>query len=390
MFRVKKASVREQFPLLQAKPIAYLDNAATTHKPSAVLDALDKYYEERNANVHRGVYKLAEESTLAYEEARKTVAKALHASDEEIIFTSGATHALNLAAHIAGQHVQAGDEILVTVAEHHSTFVPFQQLAKRKEAKFVVVHLENGTITEELINKHVTEKTKVIAVSAMSNVLGYSLDVAKIKKKHALLVIDAAQSIRHDVSYKNADFVAFSGHKVYGPMGVGVLYGKKEHLEHAEPLLYGGSMIHEVDEQRSTWAETPARFEAGTPNVAGAVGLATAIDFYMPLRKDAEKTEMELTEKAAAIISKYGTVYGPKKRSAPIIAFNIPTAHGHDVAQILDGFGVCVRAGQHCCEPLHDQLAVPATVRVSLSFYNTDEDLAKLEEGLKQVRKVFG
>jgi cysteine desulfurase / selenocysteine lyase len=386
----KKTVVQDDFPLLKAQGIAYLDNASTTQKPAVVLQAMQNYYEQSNANVHRGLYKLAEQSTQAYEDARKVIAKLLHAKEEEVIFTSGATHALNLAAHIVEQHVQPGDEIIVTVADHHSTFVPFQQLAKRREAKLVVVHLIDNGITEDTINKHVTAKTKVIATAAMSNVLGYSLDTSKIRKQQALLVIDAAQSIRHTFAYPNADFVAFSGHKVYGPMGTGVLWGKKALLQNADPLLYGGSMIYEVDEQQSTWAELPARFEAGTPNVAGAVGLAAALQYCNEHRSEAEKIEKELTEKAVAIIKKYGTLYGPVRRTAPVISFNLPNVHGHDVSQILDGFGVCVRAGQHCCEPLHDQLMVPATVRVSLALYNTEADLQKLEEGLQQVRKVFG
>jgi cysteine desulfurase / selenocysteine lyase len=384
-----KKNPREDFPLLKSG-IAYLDNASTSQKPQVVIDAMTKYYTEANANVHRGIYKLAEKSTEQYEEARHVVAKTLGVKDEEIIFTSGTTHSLNLAVSILEEHVHPGDEILTTVAEHHSLFVPFQQLAKRKDAKFVVVHLEKGTITEEHINKHVTDKTKVIAVSAMSNVLGYSLDPSKIKKKKALLVIDAAQSIRHRADYKNADFVAFSGHKIYGPMGIGVLYGDKKILKEGKPLTYGGSMIHRVEEQNTQFAAAPARYEGGTPNVAGAVGLAAALTYYAPLRKDAEKVENALADQAAKIITKYAKLYGPEKRTAPIVAFNVPSAHGHDVAQILDSFGVCVRAGQHCCEPLHDQLMIPATVRVSLSFYNTEEDLKKLEEGLNNVRKVFG
>ena len=379
---------RKDFPLL-AK-LAYLDNAATTQKPQAVIDREVEYYKKQNANVHRGIYKLAEESTKVYEDARHTVAKFLGAKDEEVVFTSGTTAAMNLAARILEETVQPGDEILCTVAEHHSTFIPFQQLALRRKANFVVAPLANGTITEQHINSYVTKKTKIIAIMQTSNVLGYFLDISKIKKQNAILVVDAAQSIVHqEIKLGNADFIAFSGHKAYGPMGIGCLVAKKKLIQNAEPLFYGGSMIQKVSLQTSTWAELPSRFEAGTPNVAGAAGLASALKYYDEHRKYAAKREAELTDKALAIISKYATVYGPKQRG-PIISFTVKGVHAHDVAQVLDSFGVCVRAGHHCCEPLHDTLGIPASVRVSLAFYNNEEDLDKLEQGLKQVQKVFG
>jgi cysteine desulfurase/selenocysteine lyase len=390
LFGTKTVPDASAFPLLIAQKLSYLDNAATTQKPRVVLDAMSAYYTSANANVHRGVYKLADDSTQAYEDARHTVAKWCGVRDEEVIFTSGATHALNLAAHILEAHLKPGDEIITTVAEHHALFVPFQQLAKRTGATFTVISLdEHKSMSAAHINKHVTAKTKIIAVSAMSNVLGYSLDVGKIQKKKALLVVDAAQSIRHTTKYPAADFVAFSAHKLYGPMGVGILIGTRKLLAHGEPLVTGGAMIQRVTLDESTWTSAPARYEAGTPNVAGAVGLAAAIAFYEPFRSAAEKREQELTAKAAHIIRSHATLLGPAARHAPVLSFTMERVHAHDVAQILDSVGVCVRAGHHCCQPLHDALSVEASIRVSLAFYNTDEDLAKLDEGLRKVREVF-
>lgn len=389
--RREENQIQNIFSLLE-KDIAYLDNAATTQKPLAVLDAVDNYYRTTNANVHRGIYKLAEESTEAYESARRTVAKYLHAKEEEIIFTSGTTHSMNLAARILENIVKPGDEILTTVAEHHSLFVPFQELAKRTRAKLVIVPLTNETITVDAINKYVTDKTRIIAISAASNVLGYTLDTKTIKKKQAVLVIDAAQAIRHQYIFHNVDFIGFSGHKIYGPMGIGVLYGKKELLMKGEPLLTGGSMIQNVTLEHTTWAETPQRYEAGTPNVAGAVGLAAALIFTDKNSKAFEKTEAELTVKAITIIKKYARIIGPtqeNKERGPLISFVMEKVHAHDIAQILDQYGVCVRAGQHCCQPLHDSLGIEASVRVSIAGYNNETDIERLEEGLKKVREVF-
>lgn len=377
---------KEDFPLL-ASGIAYLDNGATTQKPLAVLEAMDNYYKKENANVHRGLYKLAEKSTEAYEHSRKVVAKWVGKREDEIIFTSGATHSLNLAAKMLEHTLEKEDEILLTVAEHHSTFVPFQQLAKRTGAKLIVVSLNDKTMSAEQINSFVSDKTKIIAISAMSNVLGYYIDTGKIKKRDAILVVDAAQSIKHEQNYKNADLIAFSAHKMYGPMGIGVLAGNRKLFKDAQPLLYGGSMIHRVTAQETTWADAPAKFEAGTPNVAAAVGLAAAIEYYKKHQSYAIKHEKELALKAYEIISKYATVHS--KKGSPILSFSMKNVHSHDVAQVLDSYNVCVRAGQHCCEPLHDSLQVKETVRVSLAFYNDEKDLEKLNEGLAQVKKVF-
>lgn len=383
---------RQDFPLLAKAGVAYLDNAATTQKPRAVLDAERKFYEESNANVHRGIHKLAEAATSAYENSRAAIAKRFKASPEELVFTSGTTHAMNLAARILEQLVRPGDEVLCTVADHHSTFVPFQQLAKRRGAVFVVVPLDTDkTITEKHISSYVTDKTRIIAIATASNVLGYSLDVSKIKKRKAVLVADAAQALAHGdlPTLKSADMVAVSAHKAYGPMGMGCLAAKHKLLEQGSPLLYGGSMIGHVNVQDTTWAEPPSRYEAGTPNVAGAVAFAAALDYLDSHRKEAEKREKALTEKTIAIVKKYATIIGPQKKTAPIVSFVVPNVHAHDVAQILDGFGVAVRAGQHCCEPLHDVLGISASVRVSLALYNNDADVEKLETGLKRVREVF-
>jgi cysteine desulfurase/selenocysteine lyase len=360
-----------------------------------VLDAEREYYERRNANVHRGVYKLADESTKAYEDARGTVAAFFGAKPEETVLTAGATHALNLAVHILDYALalKEGDEILTTVAEHHSLLVPLQQVAKRTGASLVVVPLTDGTITVESIDGRVTPKTKLIAIAHGSNVLGYTLDLKKIRKGRAVLLVDACQSAVHArIDLGHADALAVSAHKLYGPMGIGALVMKRTLLEDGEPLLVGGSMIRAVTVAESTWADPPTRYEAGTPNVAGAVGFAAALGFLGRHRDAIEGRERALTAKAEGIIARYATVIGqrPGTRTAPIIAFVMPDVHAHDVAQVLDAFGVCVRAGQHCTQPLHDALGVPATVRVSIGAYTVERDLERLEEGLAHAQKVLG
>lgn len=387
--------LRAEFPLLAQGGIAYLDSAATAQKPRAVLDAEREYYEKRNANVHRGVYKLADESTQAYEDARSSVASFFGAKSEEVVFTSGATHALNLGVHILdfALALKEGDEIVTTIAEHHSLFVPLQQVAKRTGANLVVVPLTNGTITAESIDERVTAKTKLIAVAHSSNVLGYTLDLKKIKKGRAILFVDACQSAVHCVvELGHIDALAVSAHKLYGPMGIGALVMKRTLLEDGEPLVFGGSMISSVTVDASSWAEPPARYEAGTPNVAGAVGFAAALKFLEQHRAVIEGREASLITKVEDVVVRHGTIIGePKgKRTAPIVSFVIPDVHAHDVAQILDAFGVCVRAGQHCTQPLHDALGVSASVRVSLGAYSNDADVAKLDEGLAHARKVLG
>jgi len=388
-------ALRAEFPLLVQSDLAYLDSAATAHKPRAVLSAEREYYEKKNANVHRGIYKLADESTQAYEDARKTVGEFFGAKPNETVFTSGATHALNLGVHILDYAVslKQGDEIVTTVAEHHSLFVPLQQIAQRTGATLVVVPLTKGTITVESVDERVTAKTKLIALAQSSNVLGYTLDLKKIKKGRAILFVDACQSAVHaDVELGHIDALAVSAHKLYGPMGIGALIMKQTLLENGEPLLFGGSMIQHVTVEQTTWAEPPARYEAGTPNVAGAVGFAAALQFLTQHKNAIMKREHELTTKAETIIAKYGTIIGQKKgtRTAPIISFVMKDIHAHDVAQVLDAFSVCVRAGQHCAQPLHDALGVVATVRVSLGAYTTEADLAKLDEGLAHAKKVLG
>jgi cysteine desulfurase/selenocysteine lyase len=388
-------ALRTEFPLLVQHDVAYLDSAATAHKPRAVLDAEREYYEKRNANVHRGVYKLADESTQTYENARTAVASFFGAKPDEVVFTSGATHALNLGVHILDYALalKEGDEIVTTIAEHHSLFVPLQQVAKRTGATLVVVPLTDGTITAERISEHLTSKTKLIAVASSSNVLGYTLDVRKIKKGRAVLFVDACQSAAHArMELGHIDVLAVSAHKLYGPMGIGALVAKETLLEEGEPLLFGGSMIANVTVEDTTWAEPPARYEAGTPNVAGAVGFATALAFLQKNLPEASRREQELTLLAEETIKEFGTLIGQKAgtRTAPIISFVVDGVHAHDVAQVLDAFGVCVRAGQHCAQPLHDALGVAASVRVSLGMYTTRADIEKLREGLAHATKVLG
>ena len=388
-------TLRAEFPLLAQSDIAYLDSAATAHKPFVVLNTEREYYEQKNANVHRGIYKLADASTTAYEEARQTVAAYFGGTADETVFTSGATHALNLAAHILESAVtlKEGDEILTTVAEHHSLLIPLQQLAKRTGATLVVTPLTNGTITVGSIMDLVTSKTKIIALAHSSNVLGYTLELRNIKKNRAILLVDACQSAAHTtVEIGHIDMIAVSAHKLYGPMGTGCLVAKRTLLENGTPLLFGGSMIEKVTTQESTWAPPPSRYEAGTPNVAGAVGFAAALRFIKTHYGEIEKREHSLTVQAEAIIAKYATLIGQRTgtRTAPIISFVMKDIHAHDVAQVLDAFGVCVRAGQHCAQPLHDALGITASVRVSIGAYTTPADLEKLEQGLIHAQKVLG
>lgn len=387
--------LRAEFPLLVQNDLAYLDSAATAHKPRIVLDAERQYYEQKNANVHRGVYKLADASTAAYEEARKEVSVFFGAKSDEVIFTSGATHALNLATHILEHAItlKEGDEILTTVAEHHSLLIPLQQLAKRSGATLVITPLTDGTVTIESVAERVNAKTKIIALAHSSNVLGYTLELRSIKKNRAVLLVDACQSAAHaGIELGQADMIAVSAHKLYGPMGVGALIAKQTLLENGQPLLFGGSMIEKVTEHESTWTLPPTRYEAGTPNVAGAVGFAAALAFIKMHHTAILKREHELTLKAETIIAKYATIIGQKQgtRTSPIISFVMKDVHAHDVAQVLDAFGVCVRAGQHCAQPLHDALGIVASVRVSIGAYNTAADLEKLEQGLLHAQKVLG
>lgn len=399
----------QDFPILNqqmnGKPIVYLDNGATTQKPDSVVRAICGYYGGCNANPHRGAYELSVKATDIYESTRAKVAKFINADkDREIIFTKNATESLNLIAYSYGfNNVNAGDEIVLTILEHHSNLVPWQQVAKAKGAVLKYIYLnEDGNLSNEDIDRKITEKTKIVAVVHVSNVLGLINDVKRVADKAhsvgAVVVVDGSQSVPHikvDVKALGADFFAFSGHKMLAPMGIGVLYGREELLENMPPFLTGGDMIEYVQEQETTFAELPAKFEAGTQNVGGAAGLSAAIDYIENVGFDEiERIERELVNYALPRLKElpYIELYGCDSKlsnKTGIITFNVKEVHPHDVATILDAEGVAIRAGHHCAQPLHRYLGVNATCRASFYLYNSTEDIDRLIEGLKKVRKVL-
>ena len=400
--------VRKQFPILQQEvnghPLVYLDSAATSQKPEPVIQVLTEYYNEYNANVHRGVHTLGTKATERYEGAREKVRQFINAkSTEEIIFTRGTTTALNMVAASYGRaNIEEGDEIVLTYMEHHSNIIPWQQLAREKGAELKYIPLqEDGTIALEDVKQTITDKTKIVAITYVSNVLGTINPIQKIAKiaheKGAVIVVDGAQSTPHmkvDVQELNVDFYAFSGHKLCGPVGIGVLYGKKEHLEKMEPVEFGGEMIDFVGLYESTWKELPWKFEAGTPIISGAIGLGAAIDFLQSIGMDnilehEHRLVAYALEKMSAIEGI--TLYGPKdpKQRAGVVTFNLLDIHPHDVATVLDAEGIAVRAGHHCAQPLMKWLNVTATARASFYLYNTEEDIDRLIDGLVKTKEYF-
>ena len=395
---------RKLFPLLSDE-FAYLDNAATTQKPVSVIDAMKGYYEKDNANPFRGVYDLSERATERYEEARAKTAKFINAeSPEEIVFVRNATEALNLLAYSwCEDNLSEGDEIVVSVMEHHSDFLPWKYKAEKKKAKLVKLEPdESGAVTDEALDKCLSEKTKLVALTQVSNVLGRVNDIKHIAEKvhaaGALISVDGAQSVPHmkvDVRDMDCDFLSFSGHKMYAPMGIGALYAKKKHLENMRPFMYGGEMIATVHWDKVTYAEVPHKFEAGTVNVGGAVGLSAAIDFINEVGWDImEAQEEKLTIKAVEGIkaTKGIRLIGSDKAEdhKGIITFMVDDVHPHDVADILGRSGVCVRAGHHCAQPLMDHLGVKSTCRASFAFYNTEEEVDKFITELSKVRGLMG
>ena len=400
---------RKDFPLLantmNGKPLVYLDNGATTQKPESVIQAMCGYYGGCNANPHRGAYELSVQATDIYENARKRTQQFIHAaSSQEIIFTKNATEALNLVAYSYGlANIQAGDEIVITIAEHHSNLVPWQQAAHAKGAVLNYIYLEeDGNLSQRDIETKITSKTKIVAVTQVSNVLGLRNPVKEIAAKAhsvgAVVVVDGSQSVAHmavDVQDIYEDFFAFSGHKLLSPMGIGVLYGKKALLDAMPPFLTGGDMIEYVEEQTTTFAELPAKFEAGTQNVGGAAGLTAAIDYLEKMSfAKIEQIEKELVDYALPQLRElpYIELYGCDSRQdnkTGIITFNVKDVHPHDVATILDAEGVAVRAGHHCAQPLMQYLGVNATCRTSFYLYNTREDVDRWIAALKKVREVM-
>ncbi len=400
-------AVRADFPILERKigekPLIYLDSGATSQKPRQVIEAVASFYREHNANVHRGLYQLAAEATDLYEEARAKVARFIGAAPDEVVFTHGTTEALNLAAFSLGEaRVKAGDEIVVTVMEHHANLIPWQQVARLKGAVLVPV---GTTPTGELdlaeLAKKVTGRTKVVAVTHVSNVLGTINPVPEIAelahRVGAVVVVDAAQSVPHlpvDVRELGADLFAFSGHKMLGPTGIGVLWGKKELLEELPPFLTGGEMIREVWLERATWNDVPYKFEAGTPPIAQAVGLGAAVDYLSSLGMgEVRRHDLALTARAleGLLAKDYVEVYGPRdpERRGGVVAFNLRGIHPHDVATFLDQEGIAIRAGHHCAQPLHRLLGIPASCRVSFYLYNTPEEVDRFLAALDQVWEAF-
>ncbi|BDG45926.1 MULTISPECIES: cysteine desulfurase [Parageobacillus] len=398
--------IRRLFPILDqkvnGKPLIYLDNAATSQKPLSVIETLDRYYREYNSNVHRGVHTLGTKATDAYEGAREKVRRFINAkSTQEIIFTRGTTTALNMVAASYGRaNLQEGDEIVITYMEHHSNLIPWQQAAKRTGATLKYIPLQaDGTIDMKDVEATVTENTKIVAVAHVSNVLGTINPIKEIARvahqRGAVLVVDAAQSAPHmkiDVQDLDCDFLAFSGHKMCGPTGIGVLYGKRELLEKMEPVEFGGEMIDFVDLYESTWKELPWKFEGGTPIIAGAIGLGAAIDFLEEIGLDnIAAHEQELAQYALERLSAIDglTIYGPKHRGG-LVTFNIEGVHPHDVATVLDAEGIAVRAGHHCAQPLMKWLNVTATARASFYLYNTKEEIDQFVGALQKTKEYFG
>ncbi|MHC5562167.1 cysteine desulfurase SufS [Bacillus spizizenii] len=397
--------IREQFPILHQQvnghDLVYLDSAATSQKPRAVIETLDKYYNQYNSNVHRGVHTLGTRATDGYEGAREKVRKFINAkSMAEIIFTKGTTTSLNMVAlSYARANLKPGDEVVITYMEHHANIIPWQQAVKATGATLKYIPLqEDGTISLEDVRETVTSNTKIVAVSHVSNVLGTInpiKDMAKIAHDNgAVIVVDGAQSTPHmkiDVQDLDCDFFALSSHKMCGPTGIGVLYGKKALLENMEPAEFGGEMIDFVGLYESTWKELPWKFEAGTPIIAGAIGLGAAIDFLEEIGLDEiSRHEHKLAAYALERFSQLDgvTVYGPEER-AGLVTFNLDDVHPHDVATVLDAEGIAVRAGHHCAQPLMKWLDVTATARASFYLYNTEEEIDKLVKALQKTKEYF-
>jgi cysteine desulfurase / selenocysteine lyase len=397
---------RKLFPILNqevnGKPLVYLDSAATSQKPIQVIETLEKYYKEYNSNVHRGVHTLGTRATDGYEGAREKVRRFIGAkSTQEIIFTRGTTTAINTVARSYGMaNLAEGDEIVITPMEHHSNIIPWQQVAKTTGATLKYIPLQpDGTIDLSDVEKTVTEHTKIVSVMQVSNVLGTINPIKEIAaiahKKGAVMMVDGAQSAPHlkvDVQDLDCDFFAFSAHKMCGPTGIGVLYGKKALLNKMEPVEFGGEMIDFVGLQESTWKELPWKFEGGTPIIAGAIGLGAAIDFLEDIGLDnILKLEHELAGYAMERLNELDgvTIFGPKER-AGLVTFNLDDVHPHDVATVLDSEGIAVRAGHHCAQPLMKWLDVSATARASFYLYNTKDDIDAFVKGLRTAKEYFG
>ena len=395
------AEVKKDFPIFSDSGLVYLDNAATTQKPQSVLDEVDSLYREANANVHRALYALGSEATERFENSRKKVAKYIGAnSEKEIVFTSGTTESINLLARSFGNTLKPGDEILISEMEHHSNIVPWQMTAQRTGATLKYLSIkETGELDISNPEKYFTSNTKIISLTHMSNVLGTINPIKQLSAKAhqvgAIMIVDGAQGASHlpvDVKELGCDFYAFSGHKMLGPTGIGVLWGKTEHLEEMDPFMGGGEMINTVTMESSTWNDIPYKFEAGTPNFAQAVGLGAAIDYLQNIGMDnIAAHEQMLIEYALGKLNQIDglRIYGESQQKAGIISFTLDNAHPHDISTIIDSRGVAVRAGHHCAQPLMDWLGIAATTRASFGMYNNKSDVDALLDGLNYVKEIF-
>ena len=395
---------KKDFPILQNRDIVYLDSAATTQKPKSVIDEIEKFYEHNNANIHRGAYSLSQDATEIYENTRGKLAKFINSKTrEQIVFSKNATESLNLIAYSYGfDNVGNSDEVVISIMEHHSNLVPWQKVTKVKNATLKYLYLNgNYEISNEEIESKITDKTKIVGITYVSNALGTINNVKKVievaHKHGAIVVVDASQAIPHmriDVQDLDCDFLVFSGHKMLAPFGIGVLYGKRQLLENMNPFLMGGDMIEYVYEKETTFASIPNKFEAGTQNVEGVVGLGAAVDYIEKIGYDIiEETEREIMHYAKDKLSKldYLDLYftSNEKNHSAVISFNVKGVHPHDVASILDSEGICVRSGNHCAQPLLRYLGIDSTCRASFYFYNTKEDVDRLVLGLEKVYKMF-
>lgn len=402
-------SIRKDFPLLttlqDGKPIVYLDSTATSLKPIQVVNAEREYYTTYSANVFRGIYRISEKATAEYEKARAIIAAFIGGKTEEIIFTRNASESLNLLMYTWGkQHLQKGDEIVTTIMEHHSNFVPWQQVAREKGCELKIVGLtENYDLDYEQLKKLITRKTKLLTITAMSNVLGTIVDIPKVSaiaksiNPSIIIIVDAAQSVPHipvDVRTLGVDFLAFSAHKMLGPTGIGALWGRFELLETMQPFQFGGDMIKEVHIEDTVFNDVPHRFEAGTPNIAGVIGFGQAVSYLSDVgMQNVRNHEKEMTEYAIQKLEsiKGITIYGPRDiaKKGGVISFRLEGIHPHDIAQILDQHNVCIRVGFHCAQPLHDSRIGGPTARASFYIYTDTRDIDALVAGITEVQKIF-
>jgi cysteine desulfurase/selenocysteine lyase len=400
-------AVREQFPILattvHGKPLVYLDNAATTQKPLSVIDSVDRYYRSQNANIHRGVHYLSEVATFEYEKSRGKIKNFINAADnKEIIFTKGTTDSINLVAQSFGRaFISSGDEVIISAMEHHSNIVPWQMMCEERGAKLLVIPMnDNGELLIDEFNRLLSPKTKLVSVVFISNSLGSINPVGtiiEIAHQHGVpVLIDGAQAVAHtrvDVRALDCDFFAFSGHKLFAPTGVGVLYGKMEWLERMQPYQGGGDMILSVTFEKTTYNNLPYKFEAGTPNISGGIGLGAAIDFVRRIGLDAISAHEQdlLTYGTDQLLNIDGlTMIGTARQKASVMSFTLDYAHPHDIGTVLDREGIAIRTGHHCTQPVMQRFGIPATARASVSLYNTREEIDILVRGINKVKEIFG